>query len=64
MMLRYLHLAEQKAKVVAAKMADPENSFENSLRVRVPAFSRGEDLAWINQNDIERVWERYLETVA
>lgn len=47
--------------MAAAKVANPEQSFESALKVRFPAYSRGVDLDWLNKNDIEKVWEAYLK---
>jgi salicylate hydroxylase len=57
----YQHLDEQKEKVARAKKADPNASFEDSLKARMEAFGGEEALPWIYRNDIERVWEGFLQ---
>jgi salicylate hydroxylase len=57
----YQHLDEQKQKVARAKKADPNASFEDSLKARMEAFGGEEALPWIYRNDIERVWEGFLQ---
>lgn len=59
---RYEHLDEVKKRVLDAKAANPDQSFEGSLKARVDAFSGEEEkLAWIFRNDIAEVWEEYLD---
>jgi len=58
---RYKHLDEQKAKALANREANPSQSFEESLQVRVGAFGGEDKLRWIYGNDIEQVWKEFLE---
>jgi salicylate hydroxylase len=50
-----------KEKIQQAKAADPDQSFESSLKARVNAFGGEDQLSWIYGNDIEDVWRRFLE---
>lgn len=58
---RYQHLDEQKRKLQELKAANPNASFEITLAQRVNAFGGESALPWIYYNDIEDVWEQYLE---
>jgi salicylate hydroxylase len=49
-----------KKTVEEGKKANPDQSFENSLRARIAAFGGEEKLNWIYGNDIEEVWKQYL----
>ncbi len=42
-----------------AKAANPEQSFEESLEIKIKGSSGG-NLSWIYQNDIGEVWEQFL----
>ncbi|KAJ9609973.1 hypothetical protein H2200_006303 [Cladophialophora chaetospira] len=57
----YEYLDGMKQKVVDAKKADPTATFETSLKARMEAFGGEEALPWIYRNDIERVWEGFLQ---
>jgi hypothetical protein len=58
---RYQHLDQMSSKVQEAKTANPKQSFEESLKARVNAFGGEEQLNWIYGNDIEEVWQEFLE---
>jgi hypothetical protein len=60
--LRYEHLDAQKNKIQAGKAANPEQSFETSLKARINAFVGEEQLAWIYGNDIKGVWDAYVSS--
>lgn len=42
-----------------AKAQNPKQTFEESLEVKIKGFGGG-DLSWIYQNDIQTVWEEFL----
>ena len=50
-----------KAKIQDAKEANPDQSFEESLKARVNAFGGEDQLSWIYGNDIEEVWRKWVE---
>lgn len=58
---RYQHLDEQKEKIQQVKAANPDQSFESSLKARINAFGGEDQLSWIYGNDIEDVWRRFVE---
>ena len=55
----YEHLDDMKKLMEEAKKA-PKASFEDGLRAKVNGFGGEEKLNWIYGNDIEKVWEGYL----
>ena len=57
----YEYLDGMKQQVIDAKKANPTATFETSLKARMEAFGGEEALPWIYRNDIERVWERFLQ---
>ncbi|TVY12729.1 FAD-dependent urate hydroxylase, partial [Lachnellula arida] len=57
----YQHLDQTKANIQAAKDADPNQSFEQSLQARVNAFGGEDQLSWIYGNDIAGVWKNWVE---
>lgn len=58
---RYQYLDQQKANIVNGKAANPNQSFEESLKARINAFGGEELLNWIYGNDIEEVWKLFVE---
>jgi salicylate hydroxylase len=40
--------------------ANPQQTFEESLDMKIKGFGGGDTLSWIYQNDIQTVWERFL----
>lgn len=57
----YEYLDQQKAKIVQGKVANPGQTFEESLQARINSFGGEEQLSWIYGNDIERVWKEFLD---
>ncbi len=57
---RYQHLDAQKARIAAARAANPNPKFETRLAAKVNAFGGEEKLSWIYGNDIEKVWNDFL----
>jgi salicylate hydroxylase len=43
-----------------AKVKNPEQTFEESLEVKIKGFGGIDTLSWIYQNDIQMVWEDFL----
>lgn len=58
--VRYQHLDAQKARIAAARAANPRPTFETRLAAKVNAFGGEETLSWIYGNDIEKVWNEFL----
>ena len=56
----YEHLDQQKQNSIKAKTSNPNQTFEEGLKVRLAAFDGGESMKWIYGNNIEEVWESYL----
>ena len=42
-------------------MANPDQSFESSLKAGIGAFGGEDQLSWIYGNNIEEVWKRFIE---
>ena len=59
----YEYLDQQKQNVIKAKASNPNQTFEDGLKVRLAAFDGGESMKWIYGNDIGEVWESYLEVM-
>ncbi|OAP61504.1 hypothetical protein AYL99_03707 [Fonsecaea erecta] len=57
----YQYLDEQKRKAKEAVANAPDKSFESLLKIKMASFGSEEGLPWIYHNDIEDVWEKYLE---
>jgi hypothetical protein len=58
---RYEYLDQQKKRIEDAKLANPGQSFQESLQARIAAFGGEDELSWIYGNDIEKVWGEYLQ---
>lgn len=58
---RYHYLDEQKALAQQVKVANPGREFEASLEFKASSLSGETNLPWIYLNDIEAVWQRFLE---
>lgn len=58
---RYQHLDHQKVKIQESKAANPDRSFESSLKARIGAFGGEDKLSWIYGNNIEEVWKSFVE---
>jgi salicylate hydroxylase len=43
-----------------AKVKNPEQTFEESLEVKIKGLGGIDTLSWIYQNNIQRVWEDFL----
>jgi len=56
----YDHLDAQAKAFKDAKENNPDQTFEESLEVKIRGFGGG-DLGWIYGSDIGRVWEEWLE---
>ncbi|KAH8600707.1 salicylate hydroxylase [Bisporella sp. PMI_857] len=56
----YEYLDEQKSNAIQAKAANPDQTFEEGLKIRLDMFKGGENMKWIYRNNIEEVWESYL----
>lgn len=54
----YEYLDQQKQNILGAKLSNPNQTFEEGLKVKVGAIS-GDSLKWIYFNNIEAVWEEY-----
>jgi hypothetical protein len=50
-----------KQKADEFKRSDPNASFEAGLKARMAAFGGEEALPWIYRNNIEEVWENFLQ---
>jgi len=59
----YDYLDQQKQNMIKAKISNPNQAFEEGLKVRLAAFDGGETLKWIYGNNIEEVWESYLKVL-
>ena len=59
-MSRYEHLDKQIKNMQDAKAKNPQQTFEESLNVKIKGFGGGDTLSWIYQNDIQTVWEGFL----
>ncbi|QKX57371.1 uncharacterized protein TRUGW13939_04483 [Talaromyces rugulosus] len=63
------HLDNEKAKVLQtqtkakAQSSDPMYVFESALETRLGSFSIGDEMNWIYRNDIELVWQNYVQRV-
>jgi len=57
----YEYLDEQKQNVIKAKASNPNQTFEEGLKIRLAAFGGEESMKWIYRNNIEEVWESYLD---
>ncbi len=57
----YEYLDGMKQKAVEARKANPTATFETTLKARMEAFGGEEALPWIYRNDVERVWEGFLQ---
>ncbi|KIW29466.1 uncharacterized protein PV07_05280 [Cladophialophora immunda] len=57
----YQYLDEQKRMAKEALSNALDKSFESVLKIKMASFGSEEGLPWIYQNDIEDVWEKYLE---
>lgn len=42
-------------------MANPDQSFESSLKAGIGAFGGEDQLSWIYGKNIEEVWKRFIE---
>ncbi|RFU30121.1 hypothetical protein B7463_g6227, partial [Scytalidium lignicola] len=60
----YQYLDGQKRRIQEAKRVNPDMSFETSLKTRIASFGGEGALPWIYHNDIENVWEKYLQDEA
>lgn len=56
---RYEYLDQQAKNIQDSKAKNPEQTFEESLEVKVKGFGGG-DMSWIYQNDIKEVWEEFV----
>ncbi|TVY71450.1 FAD-dependent monooxygenase tropB, partial [Lachnellula suecica] len=56
----YEYLDGQAKNVQDAKLKNPNQSFEESLHVKVEAFGGPDRLSWIYQNDIQEVWDEFV----
>ena len=43
-----------------SKARNPQQSFEEAVQMRVNGFGGVDDLSWIYQNDIKKVWEEFV----
>lgn len=50
--------AQIKAK---GESSEPLHIFESVLPSRLEAFPLGDELSWIYKNDIEKIWQNYLQ---
>lgn len=50
-----------KAKVQNGKVANPGQSFAESLQNRIQGFGGEDVLSWIYGNDIEKVWNEFSD---
>ncbi|OAL26876.1 hypothetical protein AYO20_09909 [Fonsecaea nubica] len=57
----YRYLDDQKKKATEALTNAADKSFESILEIKMASFGSEEALPWIYHNDIEGVWEEYLE---
>ncbi|KAH8817434.1 salicylate hydroxylase [Xylogone sp. PMI_703] len=60
----YQYLDGQKQKGQEARANNPDKSFESALKTRIASFGGEGALPWIYHNDIEDVWEQYLQSEA
>ncbi|KIX94173.1 uncharacterized protein Z520_10199 [Fonsecaea multimorphosa CBS 102226] len=58
----YQYLDEQRKKAKEALANATDKSFESVLKIKMASSGSEEGLPWIYHNDIEDVWEKYLET--
>ena len=58
---RYRHLDIQKKETQDGKAAKTELIFEESLKRRMASFGGEEQLNWIYGNDIEAVWNSFVQ---
>ncbi|KAH7383468.1 salicylate hydroxylase [Cadophora sp. MPI-SDFR-AT-0126] len=58
----YEHLDQQKQKIQAHKVANPNQTLEENLKARVASFGGEGQLSWIYGNDIEEVWNTFVAT--
>jgi salicylate hydroxylase len=57
---RYEYLDQQGKNIQDAKAKNPQQSFEESLDVKIKGFGGGDSLSWIYQNDIQEVWDEFV----
>ncbi|KAG4439333.1 hypothetical protein IFR05_005208 [Cadophora sp. M221] len=57
----YEHLDQQKQKIQSLKAANPYQSLDESLKARVASFGGEGQLSWIYGNNIEEIWNTFLE---
>jgi salicylate hydroxylase len=61
------HLDNEKVKVLQtrtkakAQSSDPMYIFESALETRLGSFAVGDEMNWIYRNDIELVWQNYIQ---
>jgi salicylate hydroxylase len=57
---RYQHLDQQAFRIQDAKIGNPNQTFEESLDVKLKGFGDGDSLSWIYALDIKDVWEEFV----
>ncbi|KAI9742698.1 MAG: hypothetical protein M1818_003839 [Claussenomyces sp. TS43310] len=56
----YKFLDQQQKNIRDAKAQNPEQTFEESLQLRVAAFGGEDAMAWIYKADIQEIWKDFL----